>query len=88
MVGGGGVQSLFRVQPNCCVEVVLSLGLWQFHFFSGHPGWNTDTNKMKSKLSSFIKNAYLELVVLNTLTKSGNRARILFEQIPNLICLK
>ena len=25
--GGGGVQSNFRVQPNCCVEVVLSLGL-------------------------------------------------------------
>ena len=27
MVVGGGVQSHFRVQPNCCVEVVLSLGV-------------------------------------------------------------
>ena len=25
--GGGGVQSHFCVQPNCCAEVVLSLGL-------------------------------------------------------------
>ena len=25
--GGGGVQSHFHVQPNCCVEVVMSLGL-------------------------------------------------------------
>ena len=25
--GGGGVQSNFRAQPNCCVEVVLLLGL-------------------------------------------------------------
>ena len=27
LVGGGGVQSHFCVQPNCCVEVVLLLGL-------------------------------------------------------------
>ena len=25
--GVGGVQHHFRVQPKCCVEVVLSLGL-------------------------------------------------------------